>query len=334
MTSGGKNVAVGYLAGSQITTGDSNVALGHQAMDEIKSGDRNIAIGHNAIGNAQGGDTSGDSKDNIAIGYQSQGGQWANAQCLKNVSIGNYSLDGALDGALQNTAIGYASLGAVTEGDNNVAVGIYSGDNITTGTKNVTIGQQARTSAVGATNQIVIGATATGAGDNSVVLGNSDITAVLCGSDGEAQVYASAIRFPSTQVANSNANALDDYEEGTFTAVLTGSTSGTVSTSGHFYTKIGNIVTFQIHFNNIGTGLSGNISITGLPFTSAHSARTPVSTFLNYQTGVGHWIGFVNGGATTIGFGKVGLENQDNVKITDANFNAYTDLHLSGTYRV
>jgi len=278
LTTGATNTAVGYQAGSQITIGSSNVALGHQAMDEIISGDRNIAIGHNAIGNAQGGATSGDSKDNIAIGYQSQGGQWANAQCLKNVSIGNYSLDGALDGALQNTAIGYASLGAVTEGDNNVAVGIYSGDNITTGTKNVTIGQQARTSAVGGTNEIVIGATATGAGDNSVVLGNSDVTAVLCASDGEAQVYASAIRFPATQVGNSNDNALDDYEEGLYTPSITGSSSGNFVLNTSFdrtsYTKIGRQVTYtgeiRIASDN---STSGEIRFS-LPFDSADLTDT------------------------------------------------------------
>jgi hypothetical protein len=193
LTSGGKNVALGYLTGSQITTGDSNIAIGHQAMDEISTGDRNIAIGHNAIGNAQGGANSGGSKDNIAIGFQSQGGGWSDVECLKNTSIGSYSLDGALNGALQNTAIGYASLGAVTQGDNNVAVGMEAGDNITTGTKNVTIGQQARTSAVGGNNQIVIGATTTGVADNSVTLGNADVTAVYMAQDSGASIFCGDI---------------------------------------------------------------------------------------------------------------------------------------------
>jgi len=270
LTSGGKNVAVGYLAGSQITTGDSNIALGHQAMDEISTGDRNIAIGHNAIGNAQGGATSGDSKDNIAIGFQSQGGAWADAECLKNTSIGSYSLDGALDGALQNTALGYASLGAVTQGDNNVAVGMEAGDNITTGTKNVTIGQQARTSAVGGTNQIVIGATVTGRGDNMAVIGNDSITDVYLSRDGGAKAHLESIQFPATQNASSNANCLDDYEEGDYDATVTCSTSGTITLEGAYnrlaYVKVGKSVTVTgVLIVNAVSSPSGFINIS-LPF--------------------------------------------------------------------
>ena len=160
-----------------------------------------------------------------------------------------------------------------------------AGDNITTGTKNVTIGQQARTSAVGATNQIVIGATATGAGDNSVVLGNSDVTAVLCASDGEAQVYASAIRFPATQVANSNANALDDYEEGLHTPTIVGSSSGNYVLNTSFdnlsYTKIGRQVTLTGEIRIASDNSTSGELRFSLPFATAdltETANVAVST--------------------------------------------------------
>jgi hypothetical protein len=334
ITNGGKNVALGYLAGSQITTGDSNIALGHQAMDEISTGDRNIAIGHNAIGNAQGGDTSGGSKDNIAIGFQSQGGAWADAECLKNTSIGSYSLDGALDGALQNTALGYSSLGAVTQGDNNVAVGMEAGDNITTGTKNVTIGQQARTSAVGGTNQIVIGATATGIADNSVSLGNSSVTKLYVGAGGTEQsivfrdsadqgqiIYSHSneqfqfkvggdsikarirsggdlyldggqITFPADQVPSSDANTLDDYEEGLYTPSITGSSSGNYVLNTSFdrtsYTKIGRQVTMtgevRVASDN---SASGTIRVS-IPFAVAQLTDTAGISISNiYVSGHG-----------------------------------------------
>ena len=60
------------------------------------------------------------------------------------------------------------------------------------------------------------------------------------------------------------ANALDDYEEGTFNATATG--TGTLSVVNEKYTKIGNVVTvyFQVNFS----GASGGLSISGLPFTS------------------------------------------------------------------
>ena len=72
------------------------------------------------------------------------------------------------------------------------------------------------------------------------------------------------------------ANKLDDYEEGTWTPVLT--TSGTDYSSvgysiqyGH-YTKVGQMVTIQcrVQTNSFTQGSpSGNIRISGLPFTSA-----------------------------------------------------------------
>jgi len=69
----------------------------------------------------------------------------------------------------------------------------------------------------------------------------------------------------------------DDYEEGTFTATLTGTTSAPttpVTVTSH-YTKIGRSVTVTVNFLNVSTvGASGNIRITGLPFTSALNAYT------------------------------------------------------------
>jgi hypothetical protein len=68
------------------------------------------------------------------------------------------------------------------------------------------------------------------------------------------------------------ANLLDDYEEGTWTGTLTGSTSApsTAITATGTYTKIGRSVTAVIAFSNKdSTGVAGNIIITGLPFTAA-----------------------------------------------------------------
>ena len=68
------------------------------------------------------------------------------------------------------------------------------------------------------------------------------------------------------------ANALDDYEEGTFDPTVVGSSSaGTVTyvTRVGRYTKIGNRVFYQFTVIwNSGTG-TGNLRVTGLPFTNA-----------------------------------------------------------------
>ena len=67
------------------------------------------------------------------------------------------------------------------------------------------------------------------------------------------------------------ANKLEDYEEGTWTGTLTGYTSApsTAITATGTYTKIGRSVTAVISFSNKdSTGASGNIVVTGLPFTA------------------------------------------------------------------
>ncbi len=190
ITSGGKNVAIGHIAGSSITTGDSNVAIGHNAMDELVDGNRNIAIGHNAMGNVVGGTTSDGSSDNIFIGYQSGGGAWTNNVCSQNIGIGSYTLDEALDSADFNTTVGVYGLSNVSSGSNNTTLGRESGTVITTGSNNTCIGYDAEPSANSASNQTIIGANATGQGDNTVTLGNADVTDVYMAQDSQAIVHA------------------------------------------------------------------------------------------------------------------------------------------------
>lgn len=80
------------------------------------------------------------------------------------------------------------------------------------------------------------------------------------------------ITFPAVQNPSSNANTLDDYEEGNWTPVLGGSggTSGqTYSTQVGRYTKIGKLVFVQGYFVLTAKGtITGNCRIEGLPFTA------------------------------------------------------------------
>jgi hypothetical protein len=83
------------------------------------------------------------------------------------------------------------------------------------------------------------------------------------------------ITFPATQSASSNANTLDDYEEGTFTPsfLSTGAsfTYDSVYRVGR-YTKIGNLVTFSLWCATDGSAPTGTLTnqllISGLPFVS------------------------------------------------------------------
>ena len=78
------------------------------------------------------------------------------------------------------------------------------------------------------------------------------------------------ITFPSTQSASSDANTLDDYEEGTWTPTVarTGS-SYTFGDRVGTYTKIGRQVTCQAYINvtAITTQGSSFVTLTGFPFT-------------------------------------------------------------------
>jgi len=81
----------------------------------------------------------------------------------------------------------------------------------------------------------------------------------------------SGISFPATASASSDANTLDDYEEGTWTPVYNQEGGNpTVTYTGTFgvYRKIGSLVWVAGRIATTAvTGGSGVVSIAGLPFT-------------------------------------------------------------------
>ena len=95
------------------------------------------------------------------------------------------------------------------------------------------------------------------------------------------------IDFSATS-GSGTSELFDDYEEGSWTATVTYSNSGsaTLSESLGFYTKIGNQVHIQaaITFSAQGSG-SGNVMINGLPFTSSGDNGKRINGFMTYATG-------------------------------------------------
>jgi hypothetical protein len=90
-------------------------------------------------------------------------------------------------------------------------------------------------------------------------------------SDGYVRLSSSSpgIQFGGDTAA---ANALDDYEEGTFTPSIVGtSTAGTATYAANGrvgrYTKIGNRVFFDLYLSWTAHTGTGNLQIDGLPFT-------------------------------------------------------------------
>jgi hypothetical protein len=95
----------------------------------------------------------------------------------------------------------------------------------------------------------------------------------------------SGITFPATQSASTDANTLDDYEEGTWTPAYSPG-SGAFSAITYyvqygFYQKIGNTVHIQMFFytTNFSVGTAtGQLFITGLPFTAVGSSQSQAGT--------------------------------------------------------
>jgi hypothetical protein len=95
------------------------------------------------------------------------------------------------------------------------------------------------------------------------------------------------IAFPSTQTASSDANTLDDYEEGTWTPSVGG--TATYGTRTATYTKIGDTVRafFDISIGTIGTGSLTTMS--GFPFTCTNND----SGCISYFSGLGATVYFI-----------------------------------------
>lgn len=109
------------------------------------------------------------------------------------------------------------------------------------------------------------------------------VEALRLESTGVVTLPKGQLAFPAVQNPSSDANTLDDYEEGTWTPVIGGSssTSGqTYSAQIGSYTKIGRLViaNFTALFTAKGT-ITGNVQIQGLPFTAANVSDNPMSTF-------------------------------------------------------
>jgi len=189
------NVALGTTALSAVTTGDNNTAIGHNALTVNEGGNRNTAVGKNALKS----NTSG----------------------ITNVALGSSALERNTT-ANSNTAVGHASSYLLNSGQNNVSLGYESSKNATSANQNVIIGSGANPSAdTGTSNQTVVGYGATGQANNSITLGNADVTAVYMAQDQGATVYAAGV-----DITGSSGLILENDE------TITNSTDGTILIDG------------------------------------------------------------------------------------------------------
>ena len=212
-----------------------------------------------------------------------------------NVAIGNSSLRDNTSGN-NNTSVGKSSSQLITTGDNNVTLGYSAGNVLTTGSNNVIIGSDSDPSANSGSNQIVIGYGAIGKGDNTVTIGNGDITAWSASDDNEVDLGSSSVEFKDLYIdGTANLDAVD-IDGGAIDGVAIGANSAstgafttiTASTSLDVTGSTGIILENDETITNSSDGtvlitatttsLSGDLTVTGndLVFGNAETISNSV----------------------------------------------------------
>ena len=128
------------------------------------------------------------------------------------------------------------------------------------------------------------------------------------------------------------ANALNDYEEGTFTA---GVSEGTIGGGDGVYVKVGDMVYVGVTIGNFSNTSSGNaIRVTGLPFTT-HSTNhgSNGSVFCRYISGGFPDATQVDTSATTARMWKSGSTGWASVNHNDITNGTNAYFFISLTYR-
>jgi len=163
---------------------------------------------------------------------------------------------------------------------------------------------------------------------------NTSVVATLGVGNATPSSSGAGITFPATQSASSNANTLDDYEEGTWTPALGGFSGITYSVRTGTYTKIGNVV--NVVCNMVvsgGTRTSADLQVFQLPFTSASQENSGGSWGYGYGV-VANTLGLpqlrINASGTT-----VSLLNTAGGVLAGTDLNTATPtINFSATYTV
>lgn len=139
--------------------------------------------------------------------------------------------------------------------------------------------------------------------------GATQIARASINPDGVLEMLTGGIKFPPSQVASSDANTLDDYEETTWTVTI----GGSGGTSGQTYSirsaraiKIGRLVyaSFVAVFSGAGGAkgtITGNVQIQGLPYTATNDSVIDTSAVRWANLGT-NWVNItaqVTGNTTT-----------------------------------
>jgi len=130
---------------------------------------------------------------------------------------------------------------------------------------------------------------------------------------------------------------LSDYEEGTWTPSITGSTSGTVNSGVRVgtYTKIGRLVTARFTFiNPSATTISGTWRLTGIPFSGRASSSEYVGGYVHYNRNInkaGDWLSIFQEATSGITYFRVMGNYMNGTETYDISGNWPADVLFAGT---
>jgi hypothetical protein len=146
------------------------------------------------------------------------------------------------------------------------------------------------------------------------------------------------IAFPATQSASTDANTLDDYEEGTWTVTLAfggGSTGIAYVLRTGTYVKVGSMVMARCAVEISSKGSStGAATITGFPFTASGAFHTAVAVQLISWTGAGQCDIGMNGGTTGSFYGISNNNGSGFTSLTNTDFANTSQFYFTMVYSV
>jgi hypothetical protein len=181
-------------------------------------------------------------------------------------------------------------------------------------------------------NSVVTVADTTG---NVAGVGTLSLATTLGVGGATPSASGSGISFPASQSASSDANTLDDYEEGTWTPEMSfgNDTTGiTYSTQVGTYEKIGRQVTLrcQVTFTNNGSG-SGIAKLSGFPFTllAASNAAAAFSIFTDVTLSGTYYASAVPQASSTFAYFRMSDAYMTETQFTNtANFTFMTSYNV------
>ena len=182
---------------------------------------------------------------------------------------------------------------------------------------------------IGAANQLTLNAT------------TADFQNNLVKTTGNVQV--AGIDFGTTETA---AEILDDYEEGTWTAIFSDLTNdATIASQYSYYTKVGRLVTINTRIQLSSKGsVSGTVYIEGLPYTAKTSSGSTSAMLVTAPSGLTLPVDGVTGIPAAVH--ALVVQSQSYMVLvnfdastgytvfTDTDFGASTDIIICGSYEV